>query len=107
MSALFSDAPFPRIDGAVLVYDAVDERYSVIVKWRPGVGERVGEDTVDLTWAINHYPLFKPFLRDPQLFLKFTLEEDGSLITWTDDIDMAATTLEWFAMMEDMQNDKS
>ncbi len=65
-----------------------DAPLTLRVGWRDG-----SEAIVDLSAFLARFKLFAPLLRDPSLFRQVRLGEYGADIVWTDEIDMAATTL--------------
>lgn len=83
--------PMPRL---AAVHGA--EGFRVAVVW--AAGKRAGrQEIVDLAPQIMRYRLFAPVRNDPALFAALRLVDDGTVIAWTDDIDMAATTVERLA----------
>ena len=58
------------------------------VRWADG-----GENAVDVTGAIEAFRVFAPLRADPAMFEAVKVGEYGTHVAWTDDIDMAATTL--------------
>lgn len=84
-------APMPRLSSV-----AAAEGFAVNVVWAEGARAGVTE-TVDLAPQIMRYRLYAPLRDDPALFAAVRLADDGTVLTWTDQIDMAATTVEGLA----------
>lgn len=63
------------------------EEYRLSVTFGDGAKMRI-----DLTGIIDHYPALSP-LKDPALFAAVHLDEFGSGIVWSDEIDLAGDNL--------------
>lgn len=84
-------APMPRLSAVAAV-----EGFTVTVVWAEGA--RAGmKETVDLAPQIMRYRLYAPLRSDPALFAAVRLTDDGTVLTWSDQIDMAASTVERLA----------
>ncbi len=73
----------PRIEAV-----EADEDYKLRVCWAHGV-----ESLVDISGLIDAFRVYAPLRADPTLFEAVRVGEYGTHIVWTDEIDMAATTL--------------
>jgi len=62
------------------------------------------EQSVDLAPMIMQYKIFQPLRRDRALFESVRLEDDGRTIVWTDEIDMAAETVQRLAAEQHMSD---
>ena len=83
--------PMPRL-GAVSHHNG----YEIAVSWQ--AGPRAGKtDIVDLAPVVLAYKIYRPLRDNPKLFKALHRSPDGAAIVWNDDIDMAATTVEWLA----------
>jgi hypothetical protein len=90
-------APMPRLSA---IHHAGG--FTVCVVWAEG--ERAGiAETIDLAPQIMRFRLYAPLRADPALFAAVHLTDDGTVVAWTDGIDMAATTVERLAQ-ENMTN---
>jgi len=76
--------PIPRLRSVVPA-----EGFAVVVTWENGLSEEI-----DLTPIILGFKMFRPLREDRALFELVRLGEFGSSIVWTDDMDLAAYTLE-------------
>jgi len=83
--------PMPRL-GAVSHHNG----YEIAVSWQ--AGPRADKtDIVDLAPVVLAYKVYRPLRDNPKLFKALHRSDDGAAIVWNDDIDMAATTVEWLA----------
>jgi DNA-binding transcriptional regulator YiaG len=62
--------------------------FTVHIRWAHGE-----ESTIDLSDMIGTFNVFRPLRSDPTLFAAVKLGEYGTHIAWTDDMDIAASTL--------------
>jgi hypothetical protein len=68
---------------------AAGERpFTLRVRWADG-----GESLVDVSGMIEAFRIFAPLREDPERFAAVTVGEYGTHVAWTDEIDMAASTL--------------
>lgn len=72
------------------------QRFTVAVTWKDG-DRKKRADLVDLAPVIMAYKLYRPLRNNRELFEAVKLEDRGTRLVWTDDIDMAATTVERLA----------
>ena len=79
--------PIPKI-GAV----TAGERYTVVVTWRDG-----REESIDIAPIILSFRTFRPLRDDSELWAGVRVDEYGSAIRWSDDMDMANYTLDRLA----------
>jgi|AGTN01.1.fsa_nt_gi Protein of unknown function (DUF2442). len=82
-------APIPKI-GAV----EAGKPFVVNVTWRDGRREQI-----DVSPIIMTYKVFRPLRDDPTLFAAVSVDEHGSAIVWSDDMDLANYTLERLAQV--------
>lgn len=76
---------------------------TVAVTWKDGERKKRA-DLVDLAPVVMAYKMYQPLRKNRGLFEAVRLEDAGTRLVWTDDIDMAATTVERLAN-ETMTND--
>jgi hypothetical protein len=74
----------PRIEAV----EAGEQPLTLCVRWAEG-----GESVIDVSDLIESYRLFAPLRSDPRMFAAVTVGEYGTHVAWSDEIDMAATTL--------------
>ena len=74
----------PRIEAV----EAGGRPFTLGVRWAHG-----GEDTIDVSGMVEAFRLFAPLRSDPALFAAVKVGEYGTHVAWSDDIDMAASTL--------------
>ena len=79
--------PIPRLRAV-----APGEGLAVVVTWEDGSCEEI-----DLTPIILGFKIFRPLRDDRALFETVRVGDFGSSIVWTDDLDLAAYTLERLA----------
>ena len=61
---------------------------SLRVRWQHG-----GESLVDVSGLVGAFRVYAPLREDQALFRRVHVGEQGTDVTWTDEIDMAADTL--------------
>lgn len=76
-----------------------DADHGVRVVWADG-----NEHVVDLAPVIMQYKVFQPLRRNRALFERVRLEDGGRTIVWTDEIDMAAETVQRLAAEQHMSD---
>ncbi len=74
----------PRIEAVA----AGQQPFTLRVRWADG-----GESVVDVSGMIQAFRVFAPLREDPRLFAAVHVGEYGTHVAWSDEIDMAATTL--------------
>jgi DNA-binding transcriptional regulator YiaG len=74
----------PRIEAV----EAGPRPLTLLVRWAHG-----GENLVDVSGMIEAFRIFAPLRVDPATFATVRLGEYGTHVAWSDEIDMAATTL--------------
>jgi hypothetical protein len=74
----------PRIEDV-----ALDQQpFTLRVRWTHG-----DESVVNVSGMIETFRLYAPLRADPAIFEKVKVGEYGTYVAWTDNIDMAASTL--------------
>ena len=76
-------ATVPRVEDV-----EADGPYTLRLRWGHG-----GESTVDASGMIDAFGVYAPLRADLRLFEAVTVGEYGAHVAWSDDVDMAATTL--------------
>jgi hypothetical protein len=74
----------PRIEEVA----AGEQPLTLRVRWAEG-----GESLVDVSGVIEAFRIFAPLRSDPEMFAAVTVGEYGTHVAWSDEIDMAASTL--------------
>ncbi len=74
----------PRIEHVA----AGEQPFTLCVRWAHGE-----ESVIDVSGMIEAFRLYAPLRSDPGGFAKVKVGEYGTHVAWTDDIDMAASTL--------------
>ncbi len=74
----------PRIEEVA----AGEQPLTLRVRWAEG-----GESLVDVSGMIEAFRIFAPLRSDPEMFAAVTVGEYGTHVAWSDEIDMAASTL--------------
>ncbi|MDB5480392.1 MAG: hypothetical protein JWO83_1445 [Caulobacteraceae bacterium] len=74
----------PRIDAV----EAGEHPFTLRIRWTHG-----GESVVDVSGMIASFRVFAPLRSDPDRFAAVKVGEYGTHVAWSDDIDMAASTL--------------
>jgi hypothetical protein len=72
----------------IAAVSAAEKPYTLHISW-----ERGREDVVDLSALIEAFRVYAPLRQAPKLFQAVQLGEYGTDVVWTEDIDMAASTL--------------
>ena len=73
----------PRIEAV-----QASEPFMLRVRWAHGE-----ESLVDVSGMVETFRLFEPLRADPERFAAVKVGEYGTHVAWSDDIDMAASTL--------------
>ena len=74
----------PRIEAV----QAGEQPFTLGVRWAEG-----GESVIDVSGMIETFRVFAPLRADPDMFAAVKVGEYGTHVAWTDEIDMAASTL--------------
>ena len=74
----------PRIEAV----EAGEQPFTLRIHWAFG-----GETLVDISGMIETFRVFAPLRADPERFAAVKVGEYGTHVAWSDDIDMAASTL--------------
>jgi DNA-binding XRE family transcriptional regulator len=74
----------PRIEAV----EAGEQPFTLRIRWTHGE-----ESLVDVSGMIETFRVFTPLRSDPRMFAAVEVGEYGTHIAWSDDIDMAASTL--------------
>ena len=74
----------PRIE----TVEAGERPFSLRVGWTDG-----GNSVIDVSGLIETFRLFEPLRTNPALFADVKVGEYGTHVAWSDDMDMAASTL--------------
>ncbi len=74
----------PRIEAV----EAGERPLTLHVRWTHG-----GENLIDVSGMIASFRIFTPLRADPERFAAVKVGEYGTHVAWSDDIDMAASTL--------------
>lgn len=83
--------PIPKIEAVAAI---ADQPHTVAVTWRDGRTE-----AVDLTPIIMAFKVFRPLRDDPARFAAVHVDEYGSAIMWSDEMDIANYTLDRLAQV--------
>jgi len=67
---------------------AGDRPFALRVRWADG-----GESMIDVSGFIESFHVFTPLRADPERFAAVRVGEYGTHVAWSEDIDMAASTL--------------
>jgi hypothetical protein len=71
-----------------IVTAAGEQPFTLRVRWAHGENS-----VIDVSAMIETFRLYAPLRSDPSSFANVKVGEYGTHVAWTDDIDMAATTL--------------
>jgi DNA-binding transcriptional regulator YiaG len=74
----------PRIEAV----EAGEEPFTLRVRWAHGE-----ENVIDVSGLIETYRMFTPLRSDRETFVAVTVGEYGTHVAWSEDVDMAASTL--------------
>jgi hypothetical protein len=72
----------------IAAVEAGDQPFTLRVRWA-----EAGESVIDVSGMIDAFRIFAPLRSNPQLFAGVTVGEYGTHVAWSDEIDMAASTL--------------
>jgi len=74
----------PRIEAVA----AGEQPFTLRISWADGA-----DSLIDVSGMIEAFRVFAPLREDPRLFAAVHVGEYGTHVAWSDEIDMAATTL--------------
>ncbi len=74
----------PRIEAVA----AGEQPFTLRITWADGA-----DSLIDVSGMIEAFRVFAPLREDPRLFAAVHVGEYGTHVAWSDEIDMAATTL--------------
>jgi DNA-binding XRE family transcriptional regulator len=74
----------PRIEAV----EAGEQPFTLHVRWAQG-----GQSVIDVSGMIQAFRVFAPLRADPQMFAAVAVGEYGTHVAWSDEIDMASSTL--------------
>jgi Protein of unknown function (DUF2442) len=74
----------PRIE----TVEAGEPPFTLCVRWIGG-----GESVIDVSGMINAYRMFAPLRSNPEAFAAVRVGEYGTHVAWSEEIDMASSTL--------------
>lgn len=78
----------------IAAVEAGDRAFTLRVRWTQG-----DENLIDVSGMIEAFRIFTPLRADPQMFAAVRVGEYGTHVAWSEEIDMAASTL-WRLVQE-------